>query len=840
MKKSEEEQRLSTLFNLEIMDTDPDSVLDSIVKLASKICDTPISLVSLVDDKRQWFKAKTGLDAEETPREWAFCAHAIENDDPFVVHDSRKDDRFKENPLVTGEPHVIFYAGIPLKIHGQDNIGTLCVIDNKPKTLTEDQLSQLELLAKQASDFIETRKKLKVSKKLSEMLTRLNNLEFESEKEINQILTKYLQTGAELYGLEFGIISHITGDDYIVHSAVSPNGELEVGGKFNLPDTYCDAVVKSEDTVTYNEVGKIPELSGHPVYVNMKLESYISTPIWYKGSIFGTLNYSSLEPRKNHFIDEERKFIEILADAISKKMAIEERNKRLKHVYSIMNEAPEYIGMADLSTGKTVFHNKAFNEVSGIDGEAGLEIKNFHPDWAAELVKKEAIPHAIDKGPWKGETAILNEHGHEIPVLQTIVAHKDHTGAPKFVSTVMQDIRKQKEIEDKLSLARQKAEEANNLKSEFLASVSHEIRTPLNGVLGMVNLLNETSMNVKQREMVGTIHSCGSDLLSILNDILDLSKIESGKMIIESTDLNLKNVIDESAKLYQSQADEKGIEVKIQTTNQLPNKLIGDPVRIKQILNNFISNAIKFTDSGTIEISTNFATLKDNSYNVQISVKDSGIGISPDKQEKIFGAFEQADNSTTRMYGGTGLGLSICCKLAKLMDGQILLTSKENEGSTFTIELPLKANDQSISTHTDLKDSFGALMSDNYPYRILVAEDNLINQKLTTAYLKKLGYSCDIAENGQEAIDMHSKNSYDLIFMDMQMPVLDGIGAAKEILASDDRPLIVAMTANSFEEDKEKCAQAGMVDFISKPFEVDDLKELILRVSSQNEFKKAQ
>lgn len=829
MDLKKEKERIAKLRNLEIMDSPPEAILDSIVKLASDICGTPISLVSLVDDHRQWFKAKHGLSACETPKEFAFCSHAIESDDPFVINDSRLDERFKDNPLVKGEPHVIFYAGIPLKVSGDHNIGTLCVIDHEPRELSDQQISQLKILAKQAAGIIETRKQLLVSKKLSAMLTKLNELEFETCDSINSIFQKYLQTGSKLYGLEFGIISKVDGNDYTVFSAVSPGNELSDGANFALQDTYCDAVLKTKKTVTYDEVGKIENLKGHPVYVNMKLESYISTPIWFDGKIFGTLNFSSHKPRKSSFLEEERRFIELLADSISKRMLAEEKARKLNYSFQIMNESPDYIGMVDFESGKILFHNKALNSMSGKSSNGDNTIADCHPKWVGEKIANEGIPKIIETGVWTDESALLDSYGNEIPVLQTIVGHYDMFGKLVNLSTIMQNIEKQKEIENNLREARKKAEQANNLKSEFLASVSHEIRTPLNGALGILGLLNNTELTEKQQDYINSIHTCGEDLLIILNDILDLSKIESDRLEIENAEFNLETAINESVKLYQQKAKEKGNSIITEGLEAINTNFLGDRVRVKQIICNFISNATKFTVDGKIKVIIEFSQLQGNNAKLKISVEDTGIGISAHRQKGIFSPYEQEEKSTTREYGGTGLGLSICTNLTKLMGGEISVISSKGKGSTFSIELPIKTVARSTRTTLEKKVTNSVSNSNQYPYKILVAEDNLINQKLTKAYLKKIGYDCEIAVDGRKAVDMYKENSYSLIFMDMQMPELNGIEAAKEIfsISGNEKPLIVAMTANSFDEDKQACKDAGMIDFISKPFEVEQLAELI-------------
>ena len=372
--------------------------------------------------------------------------------------------------------------------------------------------------------------------------------------------------------------------------------------------------------------------------------------------------------------------------------------------------------------------------------------------------------------------------------------------------------------------AKKELENSVKAKSEFLANMSHEIRTPMNGVLGMVQLLSETSLSDKQKEMVETVRSCGDSLLSILNDILDLSKIESGKLDLEIIDFNISKLIEEAMFLLSFKVSEKGIDIVFHNEYKFDDLWYrGDITRIKQILVNFLSNAVKFTENGKVEI---FLNIKEHSESldwIEISVKDTGIGISKEAQDNLFTAFTQADSSTTRKFGGTGLGLSICTKLVEIMHGNITVSSELGKGSIFTFKIPLPKGYAIVENSLNNKDL------ELNEHEILICEDNAVNQKLITLMLKKLGYSCDIAKNGKEGIEMVKSKDYTLVLMDMQMPIMDGITATKEIhsLNLRPRPAIVAMTANAFAEDKQKCFQAGMDDFISKPLELDEVKRIL-------------
>lgn len=398
----------------------------------------------------------------------------------------------------------------------------------------------------------------------------------------------------------------------------------------------------------------------------------------------------------------------------------------------------------------------------------------------------------------------------------------------KLQITSYVDLSSIKEKELSLTEAKTKAEESTKIKSEFLANMSHEIRTPMNGIIGMSHLIQQTKLDNKQKNFIKKIDDSAKALLSVINDILDHSKMEAGKLIIVNIPFDINELIEDTINVLQIRAQEKEIEIKIIFKGDSFSSFYGDSLRIGQVLKNLLSNAIKFTQEGYVEITVERTAEK----LFQFSVKDSGIGISPEQQEKLFHEFIQADSKTARIYGGTGLGLTISKKLVELMDGKIWLESEVGIGSVFTFEIPLiELEKDSISLKTKKIDphSINILVGS----KILLVDDNSINQEIILGILENSGIRIDIANNGQEAIDKFQTNKYELIFMDIHMPIMNGYEATTIIKESDKEIPIIALTANAMKEDVEKALAVGMNEHLSKPIDINKLYEVLLKYLSQ-------
>jgi PAS domain S-box-containing protein len=395
-----------------------------------------------------------------------------------------------------------------------------------------------------------------------------------------------------------------------------------------------------------------------------------------------------------------------------------------------------------------------------------------------------------------------------------------------------------------LRRAKEAAEESARAKAIFLATMSHELRTPMNGVLGCTQLLQDMSLTDPQRQLLETMHRSAESLLVLVNDILDFSKIEAGQMSLEVADVEIRPLIDDVITLTSEVAKKKGLTVQVQLASDIPAVLRGDPVRLRQVLFNLVGNAVKFTEQGGVHVSVKTVPCNQKNSDAIVlywMVKDTGIGITPDQQTRLFGAYAQAEASTARRFGGTGLGLMICCQLVELMGGAMMVESKPGEGSAFSYTTSLlPVIQRETSAHID-KPSIASPAARTAPLRILVVDDNEINQVVACKFLQKLGCQVEVARNGREAVDSIAHATYDAVLMDCEMPVMDGYEATQEIRRLEHttpRHLpIIALTGHASTEDAEKCRQAGMDDILTKPMTLPKLREKLDRFLTQSDFR---
>jgi CheY-like chemotaxis protein len=398
-----------------------------------------------------------------------------------------------------------------------------------------------------------------------------------------------------------------------------------------------------------------------------------------------------------------------------------------------------------------------------------------------------------------------------------------------------------RKTQEELIRSKELAEAASKAKAIFLANISHEIRTPMNGIIGMIDILKRTGLSQEQIEYIDIIGISGENLLMIINDVLDFSKIEAGQITFEKIQFSLRDEVEEVIKILRYKALQKNLELDFQIQPDVPLSLIGDPLRLKQILINLCNNSLKFTSNGFVKIKVRLVNMEESKVRLNFDVQDTGIGISPENQAKLFKSFSQADVSTTRKFGGTGLGLAISKNLVEMMNGHIGIISEEGEGAIFHFDCEFELSDQIISTEKPVIQT--TVEDQNKKLKILLAEDNVINQKVAILNLQKLGHEVSVVSDGIQAVEKFISDMPDMIFMDIQMPEMDGVEATVKIRAWEKSNgiqngiPIVAMTANTLKSDMDMFIEAGMDDYLAKPFNSADLKQVIERVYRQIELK---
>ncbi len=954
--------RLNSLLQCRILDTPPEQVFDDLTKLASRLCDAPIALVSLVDADRQWFKSTAGIDAKETHRDSAFCAHAILGHEPLIVANAATDPRTCDNPLVLGPPHIRFYAGIPLRTADGFPLGTLCVIDTKSRKLSSQQLADLQALALQVTSQLELRR-------LNQVLIHSQSLQQEMHNRLREIAAQvpgvvyqfelrsdgsscfpYASEGIrEIYRVTpeevrddassvFALLHPDDHDQAVESIRISARDLTPWQHSYRV--RYSDGIVRwlygnampnrqpngsilwhgfiTDETEHHNarEEAMVVRSRMQAVVQGSTQVSIIATDLQGMITVFNSgaermLGYSAEEmiyrqtPEIIHLRSEVKErsrqlskdygypvegfetfvhcarlgghreedwtyvrkdgshltvrlvvtamrdengnatgFIGVAVDVTEARNV--EKALRFERERLEMALAGGDLGTWDLNiqTGEATFDERFASLLSERleDMTQSFEAHStrIHPE-DKEFVRSSMQRHLDGLTPiYTAEYRLRQKNGDWLWIQSRgKLMQRDESGRPLRMLGTIADLSSLKKIEEQLVKAREMADMANRSKSEFLANMSHEIRTPLTSILGYADVLSSANVSAAEvAEGVATIRNAGSHLLTIINDVLDLSKIEAGKMTVERIPFSPLNLIREVLSLLQQTAQAKGIVLNARSMGPIPKTVVSDPVRIRQILMNLVGNALKFTEQGRVSVSVEFVPRSAHqSHGLIFEVKDTGIGMTQEQCAGLFEPFMQADASTSRQFGGTGLGLAICRRMAALLDGDIVARSERGVGSSFKVNIAIE-----LTENIDMLDSLSLIGENPVPMetageeirlngRILLAEDNPVNRRLFEQILRNAGAIVDVAENGQVAVEkaLHAmkrdssskefRRGYDVILMDMQMPVLDGYGATRQLRDRGYQGPIIALTAHALDEDRKKCIETGCSDVATKPIE---------------------
>jgi PAS domain S-box-containing protein len=786
-------QRLSSLRSLHAVGAPRDAATDAAARLATHLLDCPIALVTLVDEDIQWFRASIGMDGCSTPRDVSFCTHALglTANDVMVVEDATQDSRFIDNPLVTGEPHIRFYAGALLTGSDGANYGTLCVIDTHPRPRPDDvTLDRLRDLARLVVAELERARAERQRGEQLDMLSMIESLSGVGHWRVDMVDHAVLWSD-EVYRIH-GVSPARFTPDFAAAMAFYPEAErkrlednwqrtLEGAGPFEL-----DMCIRRSDGVVRKVVSK-----GAAEFAPD------GTPM----AMFGVFQD----------VTHQRAAMDVLARS----------HARFK---LLADNAADVIARVQLD-GHSNYISPAVERLLGwkpLD-MAGRTAGSFiHPDDRARLAETFA-EMARGQGSATLEHRLIHRDGRAIWGETRMQLVRNEAGRPVETVVVIRDISRRKALEAQLEQARAEAEAAAAVKADFLANMSHELRTPLTSIIGFTGLTLEQALPELVRSYVGRVDTAGRALLCTVNDILDFSKLEAGQVAIRPEPTDIDALARSTLELFTPQAGAKDLDLDLDlATDQA--SIVADPDRLRQVLLNLIGNAVKFTTQGGVRVAVTWNAVDER---LRVVVYDTGDGIGADKLDQLFQRFSQVDGSQTRSHAGTGLGLAICKGLVEAMDGSIGADSVEGQGSAFWFDIPAPAAEQPIAAGATPMSGV-----DVEGLRVLVADDHPANRELARAFLSGMGSVVDGAVDGAQAVERAELDAYDVILMDMRMPKMGGLEALKQIRAGSGpnrSTPILAYTADAGEDLGAGLSAEGFCGVVSKPVAA----EALIRAVSQ-------
>jgi PAS domain S-box-containing protein len=796
-KPDNETDRLDHLNRLDILDTSAEDLFDDFTRLASMLCRTLFSTVSIIDDERQWFKSVQGpLGVDQTSRDVSFCGHAILQNGLFIVEDAIEDQRFNDNPLVTGGPMIRFYAGAPLITSAGFALGTLCVFDPKPGKLDESQQEALKLLAGQVVNRLEQRMNETLIDHVGTLMDVSNTYILMVDPRTERV--SYMNDGLtrRLPSRNFTTARELIDDLF---------PELGYDQLLNPPEVTANSASSKTTTVRFH---------GDP---NGKAELQV---------------LSHLSGGRHHslvlFHDK--------SDLFHSQSRSEEAEADARVFSSVAAQSKNSVIVCDID-GRIKWANKSFEHLTGYTASEVMGEKPGDflqgPDTAA--ADRERIGrHLARKEPVLQEILNYSKSGEPYWIEIYVEPVFDNDGRLTHFVSSQSNVTRRKEQDLAIRASKEEAEESNRAKSQFLANISHELRTPLNGIMGLTeNLMERVPDNLK--ETVKTLDHSSRHLLSVLNDILDLSQIESGYMTLVSEPFSVEELLSDVESLFSPQAKTVGTDLKVEFDDSVPRWLVSDATRLRQILMNLVSNAVKFTHKGEIVLSVRQSPdtgpqTDSDLTRLEFCVRDTGPGISLKDQERIFENFEQLDNSSTRVHGGTGLGLAISRQLVKAMGGDISIESEPGKGTALKFTLRFPRSDTPPAKKTQFEPGMRTHFEISHA---LVVDDNEINRRILTDMLERSGIgSVYTAPSARRALALLRNLQPDVVFIDLHMPEMDGFQLLEEIkkeLGAQGRamPLTIACTADVGNNKKRQCLNAGFDVHFGKPITGERLSELL-------------
>jgi len=773
-----------------------DTPFDRLTALACGVFDAPYAMVSVIEGERIFFRANVSLSDRSMPRLHSATQMLVEMgpDGVLFIADATQDERLRHHPMVAGGPGLRAFIGMTVVNAAGKAVGAIGVMDVKPREApSEAAMANLKLMAQMAGDIVSRTEEGRRQSERLELLRLVEQMAGIGQWSLD-VATRMVTWSDEVYRIH-GVERE--GFDPSLDDALRFYHEDDRGG-------LADAIAHGFETGEgYRMRVRLIRADGEERLVETHAESE-RAPDGRILSMYGVFQ---------DVTEQERLYREA---------ATNERRYRL-----LADNTGDVITRVDMN-GASKYISPAIEQLLGwrYEDMSGQSTDYVHPDDRAILL--EAIREAVrTKGLTRLQHRALHKDGRTVWVDCSFKAIVNSKGEATGAVVIIRDFEERRKMEQALVEARDRAEAAARAKSEFLANMSHELRTPLTSVVGFSGLLlGSPALGLTERRYAERIATASDALLGVINDILDYSKLEAGAVALEPRAFDPRAMAEAAAAIVESQCLAKGLTLAVEVAPDTPAVLMGDEGRLRQVTLNFLANAAKFTEAGRITLKLGWSEGR-----LRLAVNDTGIGIAADKVDGLFERFTQADNSTTRVYGGTGLGLSISRRLADLMGGRIGVESRQGEGSTFWFEAPLMVAEAASASIQDR-----SVEAAPQGLRVLVADDAAANRELVSAILGGLGLEVETVSDGAQAVEAARGGTYDLILMDVHMPVMDGLDATRLIRAMEGaagRKPIIALTANVQPEQVEHCRAAGMDDHVGKPIEVAELVRVMSRLLEQ-------